>query len=336
MIKIGELSKLSGVSIQTIRFYEEKGLICPAMVDRWTNYRYYDENSLGRLSEIARLKDLGFSLNEIKDINEKSIQEKIVQSKETIKKLKENIHKLSSIHAENGGVKMKSFINDEAVIGKWKKVAVVKTKEDFAKNKFEKEVYFPFEELYFLPNGQEYWVLSWSKGVLYVNDRQMPYEIIDGKLFVGVVDYLTNEIDNFAVYEKVDDKIYTKNEIRIKDNTDIPFILDEEAVGFWDVVDFVEKKEQFDPNKPYWQEDMFLKRYTFMPDGTMLSQYYTFDDVAKFAWSRGVVIDRVGATVSEYQIVEKHSQKYMIVEWKSGDYIYGGKVNGYYVLKKIG
>lgn len=38
MIKIGELSKLSGVSIQTIRFYEEKGLICPVMVDRWTSW----------------------------------------------------------------------------------------------------------------------------------------------------------------------------------------------------------------------------------------------------------------------------------------------------------
>ena len=68
MIKIGELSKLSGVSIQTIRFYEEKGLICPVMVDRWTNYRYYDESGVARLREIAHLKELCFSLKEIKDL----------------------------------------------------------------------------------------------------------------------------------------------------------------------------------------------------------------------------------------------------------------------------
>lgn len=37
MIKIGELSSISGVTPQTIRFYEDKGLICPIEVDRWTD-----------------------------------------------------------------------------------------------------------------------------------------------------------------------------------------------------------------------------------------------------------------------------------------------------------
>ena len=48
-----------------------------------------------------------------------------------------------------------------------------------------------------------------------------------------------------------------------------------------------------------------------------------------------MIIDKETSTVSEYEIVEKQNQKYMIVEWKSGDYTYGGKVNGYYVLKKM-
>lgn len=335
MIKIGELSKLSGVSIQTIRFYEEKGLICPVMVDRWTNYRYYDESGVARLREIAHLKELCFSLKEIKDLNQESIDLKVIETHKQIRKLQENIHKLSSIRIENGGLIMKNFINDEAVIGKWKKIAVVKNKEEFFKDEFESVKVFPFDELYFLPEGQEYWVLSWSKGILYVKDRQMPYEIIDGKLFIGVVDYVTGQIDNYAVYEKVDDKIYSKEEIAIKDNTDIPFITDEEAVGFWEVVDFVNKREEFDPSNRYWKYDMFLKRYTFQPDGTLLADFYAFDNVAKLAWSNGVVIDKEISTVSEYEIVEKQNQKYMIVEWKSGDYTYGGKVNGYYVLKKM-
>lgn len=70
MIKIGELSQIAGISIQTIRFYESEGLITPIEVDIWTNYRYYDERSIERLSEISYLKELGFSLKEIKNLSE--------------------------------------------------------------------------------------------------------------------------------------------------------------------------------------------------------------------------------------------------------------------------
>ena len=74
MLKTGELSKLTNLSIKAIRFYESKGLIKPAEVDRWTSYRYYDDNSINRLSEIAYLKQLGFSLKEIATLDEKTIK----------------------------------------------------------------------------------------------------------------------------------------------------------------------------------------------------------------------------------------------------------------------
>ena len=77
MIKIGELSNITGISIQTIRFYESEGLFSPIEVDRWTNYRYYDESSIERLTQITHLKQLGFSLKEIKNLSEDVISEKI-------------------------------------------------------------------------------------------------------------------------------------------------------------------------------------------------------------------------------------------------------------------
>ena len=40
---------------------------------------------------------------------------------------------------------------------------------------------FNFKELYFLPQGEEYWVFIWTKGILYLKDRQLPYEIIDNR-----------------------------------------------------------------------------------------------------------------------------------------------------------
>ena len=65
MIRIGDFSKLSRVSVKTLRFYDEMGLLKPIEVDRFTGYRYYEFDQLSRLYRILALKDLGFSLEEI-------------------------------------------------------------------------------------------------------------------------------------------------------------------------------------------------------------------------------------------------------------------------------
>ncbi|MEW6094857.1 MAG: MerR family transcriptional regulator [Chloroflexota bacterium] len=65
MIRIGDFSKLSRVTVKTLRFYDETGLLKPVSVDRFTGYRYYEFSQLPRLHRILALKDLGFSLEEI-------------------------------------------------------------------------------------------------------------------------------------------------------------------------------------------------------------------------------------------------------------------------------
>ncbi|HHW08666.1 MAG TPA: MerR family transcriptional regulator [Firmicutes bacterium] len=65
MLKIGDFSKLSLVSVKTLRHYDELGLLKPAFVDHFTGYRYYTAAQLGRLNRILALKDLGLSLEEI-------------------------------------------------------------------------------------------------------------------------------------------------------------------------------------------------------------------------------------------------------------------------------
>lgn len=65
MIRIGDFSKLSRVSIKTLRYYDEVGLLKPVHVDRFTSYRYYDYHQLSRLYRILALKDLGFALEDI-------------------------------------------------------------------------------------------------------------------------------------------------------------------------------------------------------------------------------------------------------------------------------
>eukprot|EP01155_Anaeramoeba_flamelloides_P001370 Anaeramoba_flamelloidesa1054999_32.p2 GENE.a1054999_32~~a1054999_32.p2 ORF type:complete len:147 (+),score=18.86 a1054999_32:176-616(+) len=62
-LKIGELARRSGLSVETLRYYERRGLIPPP--DRLpSGYRVYPENTLKRLSFIKRCKSLGFTLDE--------------------------------------------------------------------------------------------------------------------------------------------------------------------------------------------------------------------------------------------------------------------------------
>ncbi len=69
MFSIGALSKATGVKVPTIRYYEEIGLIDPAMRNAG-NQRRYDQAGLERLGFIKHARDLGFGLEEIKELME--------------------------------------------------------------------------------------------------------------------------------------------------------------------------------------------------------------------------------------------------------------------------
>jgi DNA-binding transcriptional MerR regulator/DNA gyrase inhibitor GyrI len=68
MFSIGEFSKITGLSIKTLRFYHERGLLVPAWVEAGSGYRSYDERNLEAARAIVALRDFGFSLDEIADI----------------------------------------------------------------------------------------------------------------------------------------------------------------------------------------------------------------------------------------------------------------------------
>ena len=69
-LKIGEFSKLMQVTVKTLRYYEQKGLLVPDEVDKWTGYRYYSMSQMQRLNTIRGLQRLGFTLEEIKELLE--------------------------------------------------------------------------------------------------------------------------------------------------------------------------------------------------------------------------------------------------------------------------
>lgn len=65
MFKIGEFSKLTQVSIRMLRYYDETGLLKPAEIDKFTNYRLYSTDQIPLLNKILFLRDLGFNVSEI-------------------------------------------------------------------------------------------------------------------------------------------------------------------------------------------------------------------------------------------------------------------------------
>ena len=65
MLKTGEFSKLSGVSVRMLCRYAEIGLLKLAETDRFTDYRYYREDHLPTVCCITALKNMGFSLADI-------------------------------------------------------------------------------------------------------------------------------------------------------------------------------------------------------------------------------------------------------------------------------
>src|SRR5581483_11473394 len=65
-IHIGQLAKKTGLSIDTIRFYEKQGLLIPD--SREHSQRHYNSESLARAQFVQRAKKLGFTLKEIADL----------------------------------------------------------------------------------------------------------------------------------------------------------------------------------------------------------------------------------------------------------------------------
>ncbi|HHW00628.1 MAG TPA: MerR family transcriptional regulator [Clostridiaceae bacterium] len=94
MLKIGDFSKLSRISIRMLRHYDEIGLLVPESIDEFTGYRYYSEAQLPIANRINALKDMGFSLSVISEIlkvynDPQSLKEYLLLKQAELKELSE-------------------------------------------------------------------------------------------------------------------------------------------------------------------------------------------------------------------------------------------------------
>ncbi|MFC4302930.1 MerR family transcriptional regulator [Cohnella boryungensis] len=73
MFKISEFARLSKVSLKTLRYYDQIGILKPGKVDHDTGYRYYSADQLLALNRILIYKDLGFTLPQITQLLQEDI-----------------------------------------------------------------------------------------------------------------------------------------------------------------------------------------------------------------------------------------------------------------------
>lgn len=114
---IGEVAKMLKVSTRTLRFYDEKGLIKPAYIEE-NGYRFYEKEQIRQIELILFLKELGFSLKQIKMLiqdkrGSQSLELLLKQQyQENKQKINELIEKQKQIeHLQKMGIVSKSLTN---------------------------------------------------------------------------------------------------------------------------------------------------------------------------------------------------------------------------------
>ena len=104
-LKIKEFSLLCGVTVKTLRHYEKIGLLQPFDVDEWTGYRYYNVSQMQAMENIRRLKEMGFSLDEISEMfasgslkpTLQTLEKKIAESERELRKLQQRCTMLRNL-----------------------------------------------------------------------------------------------------------------------------------------------------------------------------------------------------------------------------------------------
>lgn len=240
------------------------------------------------------------------------------------------------------------FENDETVIGKWQIIGEYAVKQDFFANKFcdNPEIGNMNREIYFLPNGECYWCYGWTKGKLLIDTGDSTsvnnYEIesYNGMRYMFIsfksYNYRRGGKPTILVLRQIDNKEYTSKEIARKDNIDIPFVDDKCVIGKWKVFDFIINKEDFTTERIN-EKSWFFSEIEFFENGKCISRYgdEIIDDSDLQVWTKGYLLRKWNSTACKYEIRNINGTDYLIIEWKSGDYRWGGFDTDYYVFTRV-
>ena len=363
MLKIGEFAKLCQVNKRTLRYYDQIGVLCPDRVDDATGYRYYSQDKIKTFQLIEQLKQLDFSLDEIKEFlactpaqqcriyaEKKLALNRIIRQKNVlVNQIDENCG-----NVRPGAIPLikeilaMPFEDDPQVIGKWVYCGDSEKRESSYDENclIKKEV--QHERLYFLPGGCLTWMYFWSKDYLYYVLPAFnvvvpnPYRVF----YIGKTKYMEIEwmVDMFInnsehspirIYKQENTKKYSERETHAaRDNVDVPFVADDRLIGEWETVDLVNHPSDFCVDQRHCTGGFWLVNMQFFNRGICIQTRHCGDVKIELKYSAGMIIDQFYERVHHYQIHTEQGTDYLIMEHKYIEYDYSGKVPYYYVLKR--
>lgn len=127
------------------------------------------------------------------------------------------------------------------------------------------------------------------------------------------------------------------------DDVNVPIVLDEQAIGTWEAVDFVNEIEDFDPTvgkRKYSLREVKLVGWSQGADDNKALKgdvtYMRAEAVTReVKWTKDYIINfPLKDTLARYHIKEIEGRTYMFMEWKSGDYVFRHSKLPYYVFQK--
>lgn len=366
MLKIGELAKVCNVSVETLRYYDRMGVLCADFVDEASGYRYYVPEKVTVFHTVEQLKKLDFSLAEIKrflNVNRaeqcRMYQDKKREMQDSIQKKREQMEQIdllcknpqAGIIPLNDQILNVKFEDDPNVIGRWEYVGNADPSEDFSGTEKLKKLDVLQSELFFLPGGGHVWMYFWTKGILYCMLHEFNvivpnhYRIFryNGETYMKInwmvgSFFQTMSNDNVRIYRLTDKRAYSERETyRYRDNVDLPYKADDRVIGEWETVDVINALSDFSSDPSKWVKRSFwISELKFFGRGIC---YKTFNSGGTktdrgFKYTAGMLLDDRHDQAEHYRICTENDTDFLIMEHKSADYSYTGKVLCYYVFRR--
>ena len=365
MLKITEFAKLCGVSVHTLRYYDKCNILCPRETDPSSGYRYYHPEQKKDVETILTLKDLGFSLEDIREFltggaskrrNMLGLRKLQLYRESCI--LQENIKKIDKFSEDKNlgyyhyGTSFSEipFEDDPRMLGRWDYCGYLPDNTEFTSEEILIKDFFLHKTLFLLPRGEEVWTYAWSKNVIYCH--LLTYNLIvsqpctlfsaNGETYLAV-QWISAKIigeensDGVRIFRQIDTAIYTQETAQVfQDDLNLPYHPDPKIIGYWKTIDFVTSPDLFSPGKR--NED--FSSFTYMYDGI---HFYDNGEALMVLPSIRGLIEAACRYTAGYIITEQFTlpyeyrrhknNDYLIMEHKNGDYVHTGMI-GYYVFRR--
>ena len=151
-----------------------------------------------------------------------------------------------------------------------------------------------------------------------------------------MVDKCINEkaVDRILIYRKEDSCAYTEKDAYLyTDDVNLPFVADDFVLGRWEAFDIIESPDRFSiASGRRNKRSFYVRELHFFERG--MCRKLSASHMNWLNYTAGYILNRADAVAEHYEARSIAGEDYLIVEHKSGDYRYLGKIFCYYVFRR--